>query len=284
MGMCREGCRSWSPGRHFHIIQGPHPLPRLLTFGVCIVPPLCRSMAHDGAATVLVRTLDLAALVQTVASHLRAGTPGGGEGRHLVMKLDVEGSEYTVLPHLALRGALCQIDLLMIEYHARYFDGKAAKRVAEHSNLTERTSGRAALERYIARMHAGLELTALACARTRLLLVDDESFLWDHRPWPVPDTLCRNSNLRRAQPTAASLSASHGLLVTFSMWIRRWWLIWVAVHDAFEDKGMLPVLFGTLAILCAILGFLTQLCFEARLCIAPVPAIYPCSQRMRRRY
>mmetsp|Transcript_5936 Transcript_5936/g.12101 ORF Transcript_5936/g.12101 Transcript_5936/m.12101 type:complete len:145 (+) Transcript_5936:1253-1687(+) len=35
----------------------------------------------------------------------------------VIMKLDIEGSEYTVLPHLALSGALCHIDTAFLEYH-----------------------------------------------------------------------------------------------------------------------------------------------------------------------
>eukprot|EP01040_Poterioochromonas_malhamensis_P012637 gene12637-13836_t len=36
---------------------------------------------------------------------------------HIVMKMDIEGSELTVLPNLLIHGLLCKIDLLFIEWH-----------------------------------------------------------------------------------------------------------------------------------------------------------------------
>lgn len=34
-----------------------------------------------------------------------------------LLKLDVEGAEYNLLPHLLVRGALCQLDYLVIDWH-----------------------------------------------------------------------------------------------------------------------------------------------------------------------
>ena len=34
------------------------------------------------------------------------------------MKLDIEGAEYAVLPHLIARGALCEVGAIAIELHA----------------------------------------------------------------------------------------------------------------------------------------------------------------------
>ena len=35
----------------------------------------------------------------------------------VVMKMDIEGSEHEILPQLLIKGALCDIDLIFIEYH-----------------------------------------------------------------------------------------------------------------------------------------------------------------------
>lgn len=39
----------------------------------------------------------------------------------VVMKLDVEGTEIDLLPHLLERGALCQVDVLFVEFHPNLF-------------------------------------------------------------------------------------------------------------------------------------------------------------------
>eukprot|EP00923_Selenidium_pygospionis_P036995 GHVN01064780.1.p1 GENE.GHVN01064780.1~~GHVN01064780.1.p1 ORF type:complete len:278 (-),score=22.42 GHVN01064780.1:317-1150(-) len=44
----------------------------------------------------------------------------GDRGPTVVAKMDIEGSEYIVLPDLMLSGALCGIDFLFGEFHARF--------------------------------------------------------------------------------------------------------------------------------------------------------------------
>lgn len=33
------------------------------------------------------------------------------------MKMDIEGSEYTVLPHLMIHGILCQVNFMTVDWH-----------------------------------------------------------------------------------------------------------------------------------------------------------------------
>jgi hypothetical protein len=44
-----------------------------------------------------------------------------GKRPPIVMKVDVEGAEYILMPALILSGALCRIDLIFVEWHG---DGK----------------------------------------------------------------------------------------------------------------------------------------------------------------
>ena len=42
---------------------------------------------------------------------------GSSSSRSIVAKLDIEGSEFSVLPHLLVHGSLCLLDAIMIEWH-----------------------------------------------------------------------------------------------------------------------------------------------------------------------
>ena len=87
------------------------------------------SSKKDAKSQVLVKALDLADLVSLVTSRIKEQQKGG----KLLMKLDVEGTEYTLLPHLALKKHLCSIDLLFIEWHERYFTGVTRSASSTHS-------------------------------------------------------------------------------------------------------------------------------------------------------
>ena len=40
----------------------------------------------------------------------------------IVTKMDIEGSEFTVLPHMNTKGSLCHMNLMLIEWHVKYFN------------------------------------------------------------------------------------------------------------------------------------------------------------------
>jgi cell division protein FtsL len=78
----------------------------------------------------------------------------------LVMKLDVEGAEYELLPRLLATGALCAMDLVFIEQHPRELAASQAQADAfEHAKALVRD--------------------ALTGCRVRLSMLDDESYLHD---------------------------------------------------------------------------------------------------------
>ena len=40
----------------------------------------------------------------------------------IVTKMDIEGSEFSVLPHMNTKGSLCHMNLMLIEWHVKYFN------------------------------------------------------------------------------------------------------------------------------------------------------------------
>lgn len=80
----------------------------------------------------------------------------------VLMKMDTEGAEHTVLPRLVFSGALCSIDVAMVEYHYRT---KWAKNLGER--VTEPEPG----------LHANVTglMKLLEGCKTKVMDGDDES-------------------------------------------------------------------------------------------------------------
>jgi hypothetical protein len=55
----------------------------------------------------------------------------------VLMKLDIEGGEFTVLPHLLTQGALCNIvDVAFVEFHGRFLPSDYPKRKIHNMSPT----------------------------------------------------------------------------------------------------------------------------------------------------
>lgn len=108
---------------------------------------------------VVVATIDLSRLIWTVRGELK-GNIADGEAK-VVMKLDIEGAEYRVVPHLLNRDALCAVDLVFLEWH------ETDIRAEERKSLVTRIAG--ALER----------------CDTVVSPIDDETFLHDGKDFPT---------------------------------------------------------------------------------------------------
>ena len=126
-----------------------------------------------------VPTLDLARVLLAVGK-FRRSSPSLARAR-VFMKLDVEGSEYVVLPHLAYTGALCVADEITIEWHRAPGAGDVGAAVA------------AGLQR---------DFTWLLSERrppccTKLSGGDDESYMHD-----TDCALGRNATAPRSSPRA----------------------------------------------------------------------------------
>jgi hypothetical protein len=109
-------------------------------------------------------------------------TPYGSyekKGPKVVMKFDVEGSEYVLLPDLMLSGTMCGIDFMFGEFHAGFapldFPGLRIPLTTE----PEAVDIGGALQKVIP--------SSRNC-KTEFRYEDDESYLHDGKPLPVPNT------------------------------------------------------------------------------------------------
>eukprot|EP00930_Biecheleria_cincta_P031476 TRINITY_DN2184_c0_g1_i14.p1 TRINITY_DN2184_c0_g1~~TRINITY_DN2184_c0_g1_i14.p1 ORF type:complete len:398 (+),score=55.72 TRINITY_DN2184_c0_g1_i14:28-1221(+) len=141
-----------------------------------------------GDGMVKVTTLDIGTLIKTGIDAARRGDPRSGqEGKtdaafRTLMKMDIEGSEYTVLAHMLELGVLCKsyINTLTIEWH----DWKLPE------NSSTATKLKAAL--------ADPSRCPLG-EITEILEVDDESYLYDRATLPSTNSWCYKSSGAYAQ-------------------------------------------------------------------------------------
>jgi len=123
----------------------------------------------DANTSVKVPTIDLAEWITeeiVPRTWLAPGAP------HVLMKMDIEGSEYTVLPKLLAKGLLCRgvIDTLFIEFHKKSQGTEVVPDVRETFR----------------RLETELYNTSRCGPRgiTKLSKLDDESFHHDGKPLP----------------------------------------------------------------------------------------------------
>jgi len=76
-----------------------------------------------------VRSIDVARIIRTLDSHLRNQRRGSRVSSKIVMKSDIEGSEFTVFPHLLFTNTICSIDFLFAEWHERSFRPRESTKV-----------------------------------------------------------------------------------------------------------------------------------------------------------
>jgi hypothetical protein len=160
--------------------------------------------------TVPVRAVDLARLVHSVHARLTrqeanaGGGSSGNSGRRsasahhertrgkLLMKLDIEGLEFAVLPAMIRSQAFCTIDALRIEWHTRFWNAKVAAAAADARNLslTREVGARAMVEMTEGIRSRVRALVPATDCRTELIEADDESYMHDRKPWPVEGSIC----------------------------------------------------------------------------------------------
>jgi len=146
-----------------------------------------KGLSRDGnpkALTVPVRAIDLSRLIHLLHQHLRVHR--NQHDANIVMKLDVEGLEFAVLPDLVRSQALCLVDAMRIEWHKRFWDQKVAAAVARARNLTNprEVGGRAMVAMTEAIRAQIRSLFPSRDCRAELLEADDETYMHDRKPWP----------------------------------------------------------------------------------------------------
>ncbi|KAL7538624.1 hypothetical protein ACHAWF_006154 [Thalassiosira exigua] len=110
------------------------------------------------------------------------------KGPVIVAKLDIEGSEYVVLPDLISSGIFCQLDYIFGEFHSpnapfnAYFPGLDVPLQTREQTVK--------FEQTILTMIKSFSRTCKA----RFLLQDDESYLHDGVPRKMLDSLCNLRN------------------------------------------------------------------------------------------
>ena len=150
----------------------------------------------DRTDAVMVRTVDLARLVKELDRRQRRSAAGRGQ---LVMKIDIEGSEFVALPQMIMTGALCAVDDIFLEWHSS--NGKVPMGPGEgHSpaslarwrpevmvdnssaqDIFRSTLLREAIGKAVAR--ARLEP---GCRIEPIHIEDDETYQHDRVPYPAP--------------------------------------------------------------------------------------------------
>jgi hypothetical protein len=154
-----------------------------------------------------------------------------------------------LVPRLALSGALCSIDTLMIEWHERYFLEKDALRMASELRLGRRSNGVQLLANWVQLTPKGLRDAATACGgrhgpshgpSPRILRFDDETYLHDLQPWPSASS--KHICARRS-------GGQEGITPQATQWLSGAWLFWRSIHDEFEDDELLGFWYGLLAFL-----------------------------------
>lgn len=93
----------------------------------------------------------------------------------VVMKMDIEGSEYVVLPDLILSGALCGVDFLFGEFHPWF----VPLNFTGHRIKLERRQDAAHLQNVLIDV-----IPSSRNCKTRFKYLDDDSYLHDGIPLP----------------------------------------------------------------------------------------------------
>lgn len=132
----------------------------------------------------VVRTIDLASWMRRILHRKLPPPPTDGEMSsrkpRIVMKLDIEGGEYDVLPHLLMRGLICRLDYLWAEIHdGQSREHAALARGAGLPNILVKGGFRHAF-RYLVK-----QATNRPNCEVRVVDDSDESFGDD--PFPLPE-------------------------------------------------------------------------------------------------
>ena len=153
--------------------------------------PLGDPNKSRGSRHVDVPEYDLAGLVLHVHQTLRAAAPSPSSIR-ILMKLDVEGVEHKVWPHLRATGAACKIDLAMVEWHEFHL-AELEMPTADRQRIA--AIHRGARLRFVRRAGGTFLWPRVSHAcRLELTDLDDESYGNDRTergervPWPLTNS------------------------------------------------------------------------------------------------
>eukprot|EP00977_Amphora_coffeiformis_P007432 scaffold1605_cov158-Amphora_coffeaeformis.AAC.15 len=101
-------------------------------------------------------------------------------GPKVVMKTDIEASEYAVLPDLMMSGALCEVNVAFGEFHPHF---APINQTGQEIDLSTAVKVRA-LQHGIKQVIQGASM-----CKTRFIEGDSEAYLLDGMPYPQPDSI-----------------------------------------------------------------------------------------------
>ena len=182
-----------------------------------------RSAQHAVRTQHAVRSIDLSRILLRAHVHLLNVSDGAGRrGRRqpvppherrgsyrILMKVDIEGAEFQVLPALMRSLAFCTVGRVFIEWHAQLFDRTRVQAAASALRLPEGlAAGAGALEALVRGEHTVLmqalgNLSHSGC-ETRLSDLDDETYARDAVPLGGRRALCTD------QPSRTQGLNNHG--------------------------------------------------------------------------
>ena len=145
--------------------------------------------------SVSVPTVDFA----TVLLGVRALLGRSANGKKIVMKMDLEAEEYRVFPHLIRRSALCELDVVYVEWHPKVCSKKEPK--VGPKALCNRTKHLRAHSRLLYDFRQTIRAATEQDCHTALHDLDDEYHATDGAPWP--SKLCGDLSRSAESPWAA---------------------------------------------------------------------------------
>jgi hypothetical protein len=111
----------------------------------------------------------------------------------MIAKVDIEGAEFTILPHMALHGSLCFFDEMMIEWHSGFVTKEVAKSVMDFLTILRKKPKH-----------------DIRNCRFHIDDLDDETYGdgADMNPLPLPVVHAANSSSDTSEASSTSLASS----------------------------------------------------------------------------
>ena len=140
-----------------------------------------------------VQIVDVPKLLNKLHAHLVFRGEGKRKGV-ILAKSDIEGSEYSLLPSLVLTQTFCLIDYIFAEWHGKKYSRDVLDIVASERQVQRDRSGSAPFQKYVSSVHAFFNAPFYAffnapfndaSCKTRVLEVDDETYVVDGMPLPT---------------------------------------------------------------------------------------------------
>ncbi len=77
-------------------------------------------------------SLDIDHLIKKMMNHWNTT-----DSSKVVAKMDIEGAEFNVIPHMLSKGSLCMIDYMMIEWHFRFINARKVSSIFQSQDIFE---------------------------------------------------------------------------------------------------------------------------------------------------